>query len=184
MIDSEQKREIVKDILLFIAGGAILSAAIVAPGSTELFKLFQKKRKKPIDHRVFYSALRQMRREKLVSWSEVGDILELSLTKSGKRRSISYQMDNIVLNEPAKWDSIWRIVMFDIPETKKTNRDIFRTKLKSLGFTKLQKSTWISPIPCRDQVVFLAHILEIDPYVVFLETKQMDLSPSSNLRLN
>ncbi len=42
-------------------------------------------------------------------------------------------------------DGIWKIIIFDIPETKRGIRNILRSKLSSLGFKKWQNSIWISP---------------------------------------
>lgn len=42
-------------------------------------------------------------------------------------------------------DNMWKIVIFDIPETKRNIRNTLRSKLKALGFKKWQESIWISP---------------------------------------
>lgn len=44
-----------------------------------------------------------------------------------------------------KWDGKFRMVIYDIEEVSRNNRDSVRIKLKSLGFAMLQKSIWITP---------------------------------------
>lgn len=44
------------------------------------------------------------------------------------------------------WDGKWRIVIFDIPEEERKDRDSLRFKLISLGFGKLQESVYITPL--------------------------------------
>lgn len=44
------------------------------------------------------------------------------------------------------WDGKWRVVIFDIPELDRNSRDYLRQKLVSLGFGKLQRSVYISPL--------------------------------------
>lgn len=44
-----------------------------------------------------------------------------------------------------KWDRKWRIVIFDIEEKERKNRDYLRIKLKEVGFGMIQESVWISP---------------------------------------
>lgn len=44
-----------------------------------------------------------------------------------------------------RWDGVWRLVVFDIPEKRKTSRDMLRMKLKSLGFGMWQKSVYVTP---------------------------------------
>ncbi len=43
------------------------------------------------------------------------------------------------------WDKKWRVVIFDIAELERKNRDQFRSKLREFGFGMLQESVWISP---------------------------------------
>lgn len=44
-----------------------------------------------------------------------------------------------------KRDGVWKIIIFDIPESKRQVRNVIRSKLSSLGFKKWQNSIWISP---------------------------------------
>jgi len=65
------------------------------------------------------------------------------------------QIDALKIKRPKKWDKKWRIIVFDISELKKLYRDAFRGKLKELGFYPLQKSVWICPFDCRDEIELL-----------------------------
>ncbi|MBN2585444.1 CRISPR-associated endonuclease Cas2 [Patescibacteria group bacterium] len=49
-------------------------------------------------------------------------------------------------------DGKLRIIMFDIPEKLKMNRNFFRKHLADLGFNMQQKSVWVSNLPCEDLV--------------------------------
>lgn len=42
-------------------------------------------------------------------------------------------------------DGVWKIVIFDIPESKRQVRTVVRSQLRALGFRKWQASTWVSP---------------------------------------
>lgn len=44
-----------------------------------------------------------------------------------------------------KWDGIWTMVVFDIPEKQRGVRRTLREKLLELGFGKMQHSVYISP---------------------------------------
>ncbi|MBI3070024.1 MAG: CRISPR-associated endonuclease Cas2 [Candidatus Levybacteria bacterium] len=65
------------------------------------------------------------------------------LTSVGKER-IKRDFPLFILQKE-KWDGKWRVVVFDIEETNRNARDIFREKLKELGFGMLQKSVFITP---------------------------------------
>jgi DNA-binding transcriptional regulator PaaX len=66
------------------------------------------------------------------------------------------------------WDKKWRIIIFDIPQEKHIARIRFRNKLKSLGCVMLQKSVFIFPYPCHEEVGDIAGYLEISDYIDIL----------------
>ncbi len=51
------------------------------------------------------------------------------------------------------------IVMFDIPETKKAEREWFRWHLKKFNYLMIQKSVWVGPSPLPKE--FLKYIEKI-----------------------
>ncbi len=67
------------------------------------------------------------------------------LTLKGKLELIKYSDGKLKLKQP-KWDGKWRIIGFDIPESKRDSRDTLREYLFYLGFRQLQKSIWITPL--------------------------------------
>ena len=64
-----------------------------------------------------------------------------------------------------KWDRKWRIVIFDIPEELHKNRNSFRAKIKNLGFYMLQRSVFVFPYPCEEELNELCSRLNISDYV-------------------
>ena len=71
-----------------------------------------------------------------------------------------------------KWDKMWRLVMFDIPTHSKASRDKFAGTLKVLGFVRYQKSVFICPHPCEEELEALAEYLGVSDYVdIVLATK-------------
>ena len=71
-----------------------------------------------------------------------------------------------------KWDRMWRLVMFDVPTHLKASRDKFAGMLKALGFVHYQKSVFICPHPCEEELEALAEYLGVSDYVdIVLATK-------------
>jgi DNA-binding transcriptional regulator PaaX len=65
-------------------------------------------------------------------------------------------------------------VVFDIPEKLKRGRDALREKLKELGFYELQKSVFVFPYECRDEIEFIIEIFELRKYVRFGVLEEID----------
>jgi len=81
--------------------------------------------------------------------------VSIVLTEKGKKQAEKYQINDLAIERPKKWDKKWRVVIFDIPSSSRTIRDAFRRKLKELGFYPLQKSIWVYPYSCKKEVELL-----------------------------
>ena len=69
---------------------------------------------------------------------------------------------------PKKWDRKWWLTVFDVPEKFRTARDSLRFKLQTYDFVKIQKSVYVFPFPCTDEVVALSKRLGIEKYVTIM----------------
>ena len=96
------------------------------------------------------------------------------LTDHGKDKVIKYMIADFKIFIPEKWDKKWRIVVFDIPNEKKTARDILASKLKKLGFIRLQKSIFVFPYDCQKEIDYLREVYEIKPFVQYIVAESID----------
>ena len=64
-----------------------------------------------------------------------------------------------------KWDGKWRVIIFDIPQELHNTRNLFRHRLKTLGFVTLQKSVYVFPYPCEEELGDLCRNYNISDYV-------------------
>lgn len=96
------------------------------------------------------------------------------LTKNGKRRILKYSLDELTIEKPNSWDGRWRLVIYDVPKSKKYLRDVFRGTLKNLGFYQLQESVWLYPFPCEPQVTFLREYYDVGGEVVYVVASELE----------
>lgn len=163
---------IAKCILAAIGFAGLMTIIAIAPNSLQMLQLFGlgKKKYKP---RSVYATLKRLEREKIVEISERDDKAIMTITEKGKKRLLKYNIDDIKIKIPKKWDKKWRIVSFDIPEKQKKAREALRRKLKELDFFPLQKSLFIFPYSCKNEIDFITGIFQIENYVIFLETNNL-----------
>ncbi len=50
-----------------------------------------------------------------------------------------------------RWDGKWRMVLFDVPQSKASDRARLRRSLADRGFGYLQNSVWITPDPLTEE---------------------------------
>lgn len=117
----------------------------------------------------------QLRRERLLDITETkSGETRMILSDKGQKKILEYKFEEMKIKIPDRWDGYWRMIIFDIPEHLKTARNALRTKLNELGFHQLQKSVWIHPYECRDEINFIIEFFNIRPYVKMAEATQFD----------
>ena len=173
-ITKKQTKEIAKKILLGLAGGAFLTLAMVAPRALIAAKPFIDEWKK-YDQRRLRAALKRMEKQKIIEFRETkkGETI-IKITKKGEERVLKYKFSNLVIPKPKKWDRIWRIVIFDIPNRKTLARNALREKLREFGFYKIQKSVFVYPYECENEIEFIKAIFDIQAYVIMIRAKEID----------
>jgi len=131
--------------------------------------------KKRFEKEKFLRDLKKLQKRKLIDYKESkpGDI-ELKITKNGREEFLRYKIDGLKLKTLPRWDKKWRIVMFDIPHEFKKARDAFREKLKNLNFYHIQKSVFITPHPCEDEIDFLASFYNIRGFILIFYTDHFE----------
>jgi len=101
--------------------------------------------------------LSYIRKSGFVENSDVGLVLTLKGQKYIKRKTDSLEQFYFNFDKDAPKDLI---VMFDIPETKKAEREWLRWHLKKFNYSMIQKSVWVGPSPLPKE--FLEYIKKIN----------------------
>jgi DNA-binding transcriptional regulator PaaX len=69
------------------------------------------------------------------------------ITSKGRQKLASLKLDNKQTLSNPTWDGKWRIILLDLPETRKAEREALRYLLKKAGFVCLKNSAYVSPHP-------------------------------------
>lgn len=162
-----------KEALKLIGVSGIVISSVFAPNLPIAYHKLSKEWKKYKNGDIG-RIVRRFNKSGLVKFTEKanGEIV-LELSDKGKTKLLKYDLDNLTLKK--RHDGKMRILIFDIPRLKNQHRDIFRQKLKQLGFQSLQDSVFISPYPCRDEIEFMTQILEIQDNVILFQVGKTEL---------
>jgi DNA-binding transcriptional regulator PaaX len=96
--------------------------------------------------------------------------LIIRLTDVGKEKALWSKMKL----EDEKWDGKWRVVIWDIPEKRRSARDVLRFKLKQLGFIRWQRSVWISKKNCTKLLRDYIKSVGISDWVKVIESNNIE----------
>lgn len=116
---------------------------------------------------------RRIREERRKEWGikeavkQLEEMKYIKIDKNGKRvylinkgalELLKYKIKQV----KPEWDKKWRIIIFDIPEKRRNQRDFLRKQLKWLGFRELHKSVWVFPYDIKKEIEDLLTICDFE----------------------
>lgn len=88
------------------------------------------------------TAIANARRYHLLRPVKRGRHASSEITEAGKKRLAAMLP---IYDDKRTWDGRMHLITYDVPEHKRTDRDLLREVLRNLGAGKLQDSVWITP---------------------------------------
>lgn len=168
-----RKSEISKVILKILGAGMIVSVVFLFPGSGILLKEFLKSKDIKYTSKNFRNSLRKIYNKKLVKVVQKNGQDFLEITALGKKELLRYDIDGLKIKKPKIWDGKWRMVIFDIPEKFGEGRRALSRKLKEIGFYPLQKSVFVYPYECENEIDFIKEFFDVKKFVILLYVPTM-----------
>jgi DNA-binding transcriptional regulator PaaX len=96
------------------------------------------------------------------------------LTKSGRVKANSYKLEAKSSLVNTSWDGKWRIILLDLPENRKSERESLRYLLKKAGFVCLKNSVWVSPFPFEYMFGNIKKDLGLSTELMIITTNSID----------
>jgi len=172
-------------ILLLLLGGIAFGYSFTPQKQWKILKSVADEWQE-INRKKLRNEIRNLYKSKLINKKENPDgSYTIVLTDKGKLKALTYHFQQMKI-KTEKWDGKWRLVVFDIPEKLKSGRNALREKLKELGFYEFQKSVFVFPYECKNEVDFIIEFFELREYVRFgiLESIDNDLHLRKIFNLN
>jgi DNA-binding transcriptional regulator PaaX len=98
----------------------------------------------------------------------------LTLTAKGEAALRRLELCEYRMKKPKRWDGLWRVLIFDIPEKRRKLRDQVRRMLSAMGFMRVQDSVWLYPYDCEDIVTLLKADFKIGKDLLYLVVERME----------
>jgi len=113
--------------------------------------------------------MRRLRKDGLIAYvTECNKEPVLDLTEAGAARtSVVFKPERFWKR---KWNGIWYVLVYDIPEKQKALRNALRGFLKRLRMGCLQRSVWVSPYDVRPEYDDLMKTVKIEFFSFLFES--------------
>ena len=143
---------------------------ICYPESSNFWREYEKKRRK----KQFGQFIDYLKKKDYIKIKNLKKEKGILLTSKGTQKALRTRYK---LNPKLKKrkDKKWIMVIFDIPERKRKDRDDFRDFLYSLNFQNLQKSVWVSPYDVYKDLERIIRIHSFDKFVRIFLIKEIEI---------
>ncbi|MEI8130175.1 MAG: hypothetical protein WCG55_01570 [bacterium] len=118
----------------------------------------------------------------LIETHEAGQNDFARLTQKGKQKVAALKLDSSNSLANPNWDGKWRIILLDLPETRKAERESLRYLLKKAGFTRLKNSAWVSPFPFEFLFQNLKQDFGLTTELMIIVTSSLDAETEAELK--
>jgi CRISPR-associated endonuclease Cas2 len=170
----EKITSISKDILISIGILGFVTVAAVAGNAVQLLKYTGLTKRSKIKTYEINKNIKRLIERCLIVIKEDGTHKFLEITPKGRKLLLKYELEGLTQEKPPKWDRKYRVVIFDILETRKKARDELRRVIRGFGFICLQNSVWIYPYHCQEIIELLKKYLELKGEVIYMTVDSIE----------
>lgn len=183
--EDERRKRIAKtgEVLAMIGRGILFAGLLFSPRYSRLLSFKDEnnptwaelnKYSKYYNLPALRRTLKRLEKQKMVVIKETPEQQIVELTEKGKTRILRYAVGEFNIRKQDRWDGKWRIIIYDVSDKRKRSRDILRSTLQRMGFLKLQKSVYLFPFPCGEEIEFLRAYYGLDQEVTMLVTSKIE----------
>jgi DNA-binding transcriptional regulator PaaX len=98
----------------------------------------------------------------------------LKITNKGKNKFNCLKLEAQEALISTSWDGFWRIIILDIPEERKNERDALRYLLKKANFICIKNTVWISPHPYENLFMNIKKDLNLKNELMIIVADKLD----------
>jgi len=162
-----------KTVLSIIGTGALVLSAAAVPNAAQMLAPLVAKRRGKTNRRALERTIHALQRQRLIEFVPHHGKIVMRITEGGKKKLREFDFDTMSLAVPQHWNKQWTVILFDIPEEKKSARDALRRKLRDLQCYALHRSVFVHPADGRDEIDFVIQTFGIQNYVIHFRTPSL-----------
>ena len=164
----KRRRALKNAILGLVQASALIGVTVLAPNMPQALEKMGLLPQGPSNGSTIARARRLLVRKGLLSEKNG----KFNLTPKGSS-ALTILEAQYAVKRP-RWDGRWRVLIFDVPEYRKSVRDKIRRTLMHIGFVRLQDSVWAYPYDCEDLIVLLKADFKVGKDVLYMIVDELE----------
>src|SRR3989338_3168112 len=172
------------EIVYLLGMGTLLVGTILMPGLGYAARMIDRAKKnhewkesqrrwKKFNLHALKRNLRRLRDQKIVEIVEKDGEELIKLTQKGHTKYLKFRLEELSLGGKS-WDGKWRIVIYDIAKFKKNQQSAFRNIIKRINMLQIQKSVYLTPFPCQEEIEYLRGYFGISDEVILIRADRIE----------
>lgn len=170
---SERRWGAFRQAMLYAALGGVMIATGAVPDFSKVLKYYAGAKKGARFNYQAKTALGRLSAKGFITFEERDGRRYARITEKGKR-ILELETQKVAMAKKRKWDKRWRVVIFDIPERRKSVRNRLRRFMNTYGFVRLQDSVWVYPHDCEDLVALVKAEFRIGFDVLYMIVERIE----------
>lgn len=165
----------------------VLALGIISGGGTfvrptlpiiirEIIRLLKEAKKLEIEEKKIQRVLKNLEKKEIIALVEKDDKVFVHLKDRENTTVLKYSIKALLEFKKKKktWNGKWFLVFFDVPELQRNKRDYLRKFLHQIGFYRYQKSVYLFPYECEDEVKLIKKIVEGAKYMKYVIAEKIE----------
>lgn len=165
----------IKDLLFaalgisVVLGGSILLTPNFPIVLGSIIKLIQEIKGEKVPVAKIKRTIQALEKKEIIYMEEKDGTAYVHL-KTWNQQILQYSLKGILdfKKKEKKWNGKWFLVFFDVPEIQRNKRDYLRRLLRKIGFYQYQKSVYLFPYECEDEIKLIKKIVEGAKYMKYI----------------
>lgn len=166
----ELKKAILEIIVMtVVSGGGSPLRPILPLAIKSIIRILKEDKKLATEEKKVKRVLDNLEKQELISVREKGDSVIVHTINENHPMIMRYSIKSLLdfKKKEKKWTGKWYAVFFDVPEIQRSKRDYLRRYLTKLGFYRYQKSVYILPYECEEEIALIKKIVEGAKYMKY-----------------
>ncbi|MFN4212812.1 MAG: CRISPR-associated endonuclease Cas2 [Microgenomates group bacterium] len=120
--------------------------------------------------------LKNLEKRKIISLEKKGEEVIVKVLDNKNVEILKYSIKKLLELKAKKkaWSKKWFLVAFDVPEGERNKRNYLRKFLTDIGFYQYQKSIYVYPYECEEEVGLIKKIVEGGEYISYIVAERLE----------
>ncbi|SRR3989339_104292 len=161
--------------MTLVSGGGGIMRPMLPIAIEEVIRITKEISKANIREASIKKSLENLEKKEIIDLIEKDNNVFVYIKDHNHPFILKYSIKSLLdLKKNKKWNGKWFLVFFDVPEIQRNKRDYLRKFLLKVGFYRYQKSVYLFPYECENEIGLIKRIVEGAKYMKYIIAERIE----------